>query len=89
MAVRRTPNAAFVRDVYELRRIVEPVGAVCAAIRATSTTLSDIENALHVMEITEPASSASIAADVAFHLSILVASGNAFLTSFAPAIQRR
>jgi len=85
--LRDTPNAAFMRDLYELRRIVEPEAAVCAAIRATSTTLSDIENALHVMEIADPASSASIKADVAFHLSILVASGNPFLTSFAPAIQ--
>ena len=81
------PNAAFVRDLYELRRIVEPEAAACAALRATPTALSDIENALHVMEVAEPASAASIRADVAFHLSILVASGNGFLMSFAPAIQ--
>ena len=49
--------------------------------------LSDIENALHVMESAEMKSSASIKADVAFHLSILVASGNGFLMSFAPAIR--
>ena len=36
--LRDTPNAAFMRDLYELRRIVEPEAAACAAIRATSTT---------------------------------------------------
>ena len=74
-----SPNAAFVRDLFELRRIIEPEAAACAAHRATRTMLSDIENALHVMESAETKSSASIKADVAFHLSILVASGNGFL----------
>ena len=82
-----SPNAAFVRDLFELRRIIEPEAAACAAHRATQTMLSDIENALHVMESAETKSSASIKADVAFHLSILVASGNGFLMSFAPAIR--
>jgi DNA-binding FadR family transcriptional regulator len=82
-----SPNAAFVRDLFELRRIIEPEAAACAAHRATRTMLSDIENALHVMESAETKSSASIKADVAFHLSILVASGNGFLMSFAPAIR--
>jgi DNA-binding FadR family transcriptional regulator len=82
-----SPNAAFVRDLFELRRIIEPEAAACAAHRATRTMLSDIESALHVMESAETECSASIKADVAFHLSILVASGNGFLMSFAPAIR--
>jgi DNA-binding FadR family transcriptional regulator len=81
------PNAAFVRDLFELRRIIEPEAAACAAQRATRTTLSEIESALQVMESTGTRSSASIEADVAFHMSILVASGNGFLMSFAPAVQ--
>ena len=82
-----TPNADFVRDLFELRRIIEPEAAACAADRATRTTLSDIEKALIVMEHADTTSSASIEADVAFHLSILIASGNGFLMSFGPAIQ--
>lgn len=81
------PNAAFVRDLFELRRIIEPEAAAYAAHRATPSTLSEIENALHVMESDDTTSPASIKADVAFHQSILVASGNGFLMSFAPAIQ--
>jgi DNA-binding FadR family transcriptional regulator len=81
------PNAAFVRDLFELRRIVEPEAAVCAALRATPSALSEIENALQLMETAETTSPASIQADVAFHLSILAASGNGFLMSFAAAIR--
>jgi DNA-binding FadR family transcriptional regulator len=82
-----TPNAAFVRDLCELPRIIEPEAAGCAAMRATPGALSDIENALQVMSVTETVSTASVEADVAFHQSILVASGNAFLVAFAPAIE--
>ena len=81
------PNATFVRDLFELRRIIEPEAAACAALRATALTLSEIETALHLMESAETTSPVSIQADVAFHLSILVASGNGFLMSFAPAIR--
>ena len=82
-----TPNAAFVRGLYELRRIVEPEAAAFAALRATPGHLADIENCLLLMSSTEPASPLSVQADVAFHLSILVASGNDFLAAFGPAIK--
>jgi DNA-binding FadR family transcriptional regulator len=82
-----TPSAAFVRDLYELRRIVEPEAAALAATRATSDRLADIERALLAMGTVELSSPLSVQADVAFHLSILIASGNDFLASFAPAIR--
>ena len=82
-----TPNAAFVRDLYEMRRFIEPEAAACAAQRATPGLLSDIESALEVMSSTETVSARSIDADVAFHQSILIASGNAFLVAFAPVIE--
>jgi DNA-binding FadR family transcriptional regulator len=81
------PTAAFIRDLYELRRFIEPEAAACAALRATPATLADIENAVDIMDKAAPASTASIDADIAFHRSILVASGNAFLVAFAPAIE--
>ena len=81
------PNAAFVRDLYEIRRFIEPEAAACAASRATPGSLSDIESALEVMSSAETVSANSIEADVAFHQSILIASGNAFLVAFAPAIE--
>jgi DNA-binding FadR family transcriptional regulator len=81
------PNAAFVRGLYELRRIVEPEAAAYAATRATPAALSDIENALILMENCKASSALSVQADVAFHLAILIASGNDFLAAFAPAIR--
>jgi DNA-binding FadR family transcriptional regulator len=81
------PNAAFMRDLYELRRMIEPEAAALAATRATSTLLADIDGALMLMGGVEPPSSVSIQADVSFHVSILIASGNEFLASFGPAIR--
>jgi DNA-binding FadR family transcriptional regulator len=81
------PNAAFVRDLFDLRRMVEPEAAVWAAERASADKLSDIEAALLLMESTDSGSPASIAADVAFHRAILFASGNELVALFAPAIE--
>jgi len=81
------PNAAFVRDLFELRRMIEPEAAALAAQRASSERLSEIEGALLLMESTDAGSKASIAADVAFHHAILVATQNEFVAHFAPAIE--
>jgi len=80
------PNAAFVRGLYELRRIIEPEAAALAALRVTPGTMSDVQHSLLLMENSRAATPLSIQADVAFHLSILVASGNVFLAALAPAI---
>ncbi|SEC99749.1 transcriptional regulator, GntR family [Rhizobiales bacterium GAS191] len=81
------PNAAFIRDLFELRRMIEPEAAAWAALRATSERLSEIESALLLMEGADARSKVSIQADVAFHRSILIASGNEFVAHFAPAIE--
>jgi DNA-binding FadR family transcriptional regulator len=81
------PNAAFIRDLFELRRMIEPEAAAFAAQRATSERLGEIENALSLMASSDARSPLSIAADVAFHRAILVASGNEFVAFFAPAIE--
>jgi len=81
------PNAAFVRGLFELRRIIEPEAAAYAALRATPGMLAEIESALLLMANFKTESLQSVQADVAFHLSILAASGNDFLAAFGPAIQ--
>ena len=48
------PDAAFMRDLYELRRMIEPEAAAFAAKRATSARLADVEHALVLMERVEP-----------------------------------
>ena len=81
------PDAAFMRDLYELRRMIEPEAAAFAAKRATSARLADVERALVLMARAEPNSPVSVEADADFHVSILIASGNEFLASFGPAIR--
>lgn len=81
------PNAAFMRDLYELRRLIEPEAAAFAAERGTPNRLAAIQRALLLMESAEPNTSLSVEADVDFHVSILIASGNEFLASFGPAIR--
>ena len=81
------PSAAFVRDLYEVRRIVEPEAAALAAQRAPSDRIADIERALLTLSNAAPSTALSVQADVDFHLSILAASGNDFLASFGPVIR--
>ena len=68
---------AFVRDLFELRRFIEPNAARLAAERRTDVQLSVIANALQGLETREPFSASHIEADVAFHTAIFDASGNA------------
>jgi DNA-binding FadR family transcriptional regulator len=80
------PNAAFLRDLYELRRIIEPEAAASAAVRATPAMIAELERALERLERTDPSTTESVIADVVLHQRILEASGNDFIIAFAPAI---
>lgn len=80
------PNAAFVRNLFELRRMVEPEAAALAAKRASGEHLAAIERAFAQMAAAEPQSKESIRADVAFHQAILKGTGNEFIAALAPAI---
>ena len=71
---------AFVRDLFELRRCIEPDAARLAAQRRSDIELAAIADALRAMETLPPLSTASIAADIAFHERIFEASGNRALT---------
>lgn len=78
------PNAAFIRSVFEVRRIIEPEAAALAAERATQEVLGAIESAFQQMASTDPTSPESISADVAFHKAILSGTGNDFIAAFTP-----
>jgi GntR family transcriptional regulator, galactonate operon transcriptional repressor len=73
-------TVAFVRDLFELRRCVEPDAARLAAQRRSSGDLSAILAEVVRMETTPPLTNASIAADIAFHERVFEASGNRALT---------
>jgi GntR family galactonate operon transcriptional repressor len=80
------PTAVFVRDLFELRRMIEPSAAALAAARASPDDRKVIAAAFAAMEQAVDVQS-SIEADLAFHRAIMVATGNALLASFLPAIE--
>jgi GntR family transcriptional regulator, galactonate operon transcriptional repressor len=80
------PNEAFIKELYELRRFIEPNATRVAAERHTPEDLAMIEQALQTME-TEPFySDASIRADVRFHEAIFEATRNRALMCLKPVI---
>jgi DNA-binding FadR family transcriptional regulator len=80
------PNAAFVRNLFEFRRMVEPEAAALTAARASASEVAGIERALAAMAAAESRAPESIKADVAFHQTILRATGNEFIAALAPTI---
>ncbi|MEW9550494.1 FadR/GntR family transcriptional regulator [Nonomuraea sp. NPDC050783] len=69
------PDPAFLRDLHELRSIVEPPVARLAALRRTPEELAALERALERMA-DEPN---SVQADLDFHRALLVAGRNELL----------
>lgn len=85
MAWRNTagPDPRLLRELSEVRILVEPGAARLAARHATDEQLADIHRALLALETNYGATpDASIDADAAFHLGILRASGNELLERF-------
>ena len=81
------PNEAFIRNLFELRKIVEPSAAALAAMRRNEHELSKLADALSRMARTNPRSGAWLNAIVLFHHELLSAGRNEALTSLWPAIQ--
>lgn len=73
------PDRRFLRQLTELRLIVEPPAAGLAAARATGQELAEIELWFRQMEVTVDDHPPFIEADLAFHASILDASHNELL----------
>jgi GntR family transcriptional regulator, galactonate operon transcriptional repressor len=74
------PNEQFIRNLFELRRMVEPRTARLAAQRRTPEQMAAIELAMQVLESGKPYSDATIRADLDFHHAIFQAAGNPVLT---------
>jgi GntR family transcriptional regulator, galactonate operon transcriptional repressor len=70
------PSIDFARDLFELRRTIEPEATRLAALRRSDEDLASIEDALLQMEQLKPLSAGSISADLLFHERIFIASGN-------------
>lgn len=80
------PPLQFVRDLFQLRMIVEPAAAELAAQHRTGTQISRMGHAIEQMQEHGLASPVGQAADQLFHNVILEATGNELLVSLAGSI---
>lgn len=81
------PDAAFIRNLFELRKIVEPSAAALAALRRSEAELGRLADALSRMARTNPRSGTWLNAIVAFHHELMSAGRNEALASLWPAVQ--
>jgi DNA-binding FadR family transcriptional regulator len=80
------PSEAFIRDLFELRMIVEPAAAALAAERRSSLDVARMGHALEEMGRHGLATEAGRAADQAFHDLILEAARNGPLMALSSSI---
>ena len=80
------PDAELIRDLFELRAIVEPAAAALAALRRSPADLAKMKQALSEMGRQTLATEAGRAADRDFHEAILRATGNEALIALGPSI---
>lgn len=80
------PSKAFIRDLFELRMIIEPAAAEFAAQRRTGRELARMGHALEEMERYGLNTEAGRTADQMFHNTILEATRNAPLIALAGTI---
>jgi DNA-binding FadR family transcriptional regulator len=81
------PSEDFIRDLFELRMILEPAAAELAARRRGGAHLERMGHALSEMASHGLATDAGQAADQLFHHSLLDATGNASLISLSSSIE--
>ena len=81
-----TPDEQFIRDLFELRNLLEPAAAKLAAERRTPAQLSLMQSAIADMRAHGLATSKGQASDQKFHATLLAASGNQALATLASSI---
>lgn len=81
------PSEAFVRDLFELRMIVEPAAAELAAKRRKPSDLALMREAIEGMRRHGLATPEGRAADQCFHSAILAAARNAPLMTLSSSIE--
>jgi len=81
------PDPGFVRDLFELREMIEPHAAALAALHHDAQSLAAIERALDAMEAHGLSQEGGREADRAFHAAIFDAGGNRFLIALSVSIE--
>lgn len=80
------PNEQFIRDLFELRNLLEPSAAKLAAERRTVEQLDVMQAAIADMRAYGLATTEGQAADQRFHATLLAASGNQALATLASSV---
>ena len=81
------PTARFLRDLVDLRAMIEPAASALAATRATNTELALIQSLARELQHTESNDQAFIEADMRFHRAVLEAAHNDVLLQVGSAIE--
>nr|WP_298398287.1 FadR/GntR family transcriptional regulator [Sphingobium sp.] len=84
--IQSEPSDAFLRDLFELRMMVEPQAAEMAAQRRSDEQLADMANALDAMERYTLATEKGRAADQRFHGLLMEAAQNELLYGLSSSI---
>lgn len=84
--IQSKPSEQFLRDLFELRMMVEPQAAEMAATRRSEGQLIDMANALDAMEHYTLATEKGRAADQRFHGLLMEAAQNELLFSLSSSI---
>ena len=82
-----TPTEAFVEELFVLRQMVEPAAAALAATARSRATIDRIAEAYERMDRFREGAGDLINADLDFHMGILQATGNHFLTALGGLIR--
>ncbi|HEX7741440.1 MAG TPA: FadR/GntR family transcriptional regulator [Sphingobium sp.] len=80
------PDRAFIRDLFELRDVIEPAAAELAARRRTDEQLATMEQALADMDRHGLSTESGRAADQRFHHAILAATHNDALAALGSSV---
>lgn len=73
------PRTQFFRELFEIRRMIEPPAAAVAALRAEPADIEVMDLAYAAMEAADQTSDGAIDADLCFHRSILAGTHNELL----------
>lgn len=80
------PSPKFLRDLFELRLLVEPGAAALAAVRRSKAQIEDMRRALSVMSRESLSTEAGRLADQHFHMIMLEATRNSAVVALAGSI---
>jgi len=81
-----TPDEGFIRDLFELRGVIEPAAAELAALRHDDEDLARMDRGLDGMRRHGLANAEGQAADQDFHTALLAATRNEALASLATSV---